>query len=195
LSPLGYTLWDTYDFKKKKRIKFVNGKAFEIILNRNVITGATMAFRASYKSKILPISPFWVHDSWIALLMSSISEIKFIDRELIDYRQHEQQQIGGMKMKIVDQVALSRSVISYKEQIEQYKLIVVHMQKHKLKVEHNVMSKITDKIMHLNARQDMYHGNVIHKMIKALEELLRGRYHKYSNGFKSFIKDTVTSCK
>ncbi|MHB8845077.1 MAG: glycosyltransferase family 2 protein [Nitrospirota bacterium] len=193
LSPLGYTLWDTYEFRKKSKSRFMHGKAFEILLNHNVITGATMAFRTRYRRKVLPIPSIWVHDAWIALVMSSISEIRFIDKEMIDYRQHEQQQIGGREMKIAEQVAFSSSVTDYKLQIEQYRLISEHILMNACEAEQFIASRIADKIMHLHARQDAYRSTAMHKMLIIAEELLRGRYHKYSRGFRSFVKDIATS--
>jgi len=108
LSPLGYTLWDKFCFGKKLRIKFLNGKAFQVLLSQNFVTGATKAFRSSFRNKILPISPLWVHDCWIAHLLSIISDIIFIDKELIEYRIHKEQLIGGIKNTLTKQIEISK---------------------------------------------------------------------------------------
>ena len=195
LSSLGHTLWDTYDFREKNRIKFLNGKAFELILNHNVITGATLAFRSSFRNKILPISPLWVHDSWIAFLFSIISSIKFIDKTVIEYRQHKNQQIGGIEKKFTEQIALSHSVTDYSVQIQQYKRIIEHISKYKLDSKSSFVPKISEKIEHLSNRQKIYQLNLFVRMIKSFIELIRLRYHSYSGGYKSFIKDIFTVYK
>ena len=193
LSPLGYTLWDKYYFGKRRKRMFSNGKALQVLLKNNVVTGATMAFRSSLRDKLLPLSPLWVHDSWIALLSSIISDIKFIDKELIEYRQHEDQQIGGIKNNMIEQMAISKSVKDYNVQIRQYEKIIEHINKYKYELRHYSVSKISDKIMHLNNRQDMYKCNVMLRIVKCINELVSGRYHKYSNGYRSFIKDILTT--
>ena len=193
LSSLGYTLWDKFGFGKNLRIKFLNGKAFQVLLNHNVVTGATMAFRSSFRNKILPISPLWVHDCWIALLFSIISDIKFIDKELIDYRQHKDQQLGGIKNTMTEQIDISKSVTDYNVQIQQYEVIIEHILKNKFKAGCHIVSKISDKKTHLNNRQNTYRCNAILKIVKSLNELICARYHKYSNGYKSFFKDIGTT--
>jgi glycosyltransferase involved in cell wall biosynthesis len=191
LLPLGYTLWDKFWFGKYLRIKFLNGQAFPVLLNHNVVTGATMAFRSSFRSKVLPISPLWVHDSWLALLFSIISDIKFIDKELIDYRQHKDQQIGGIKNSMTELIDISKSVTNYNVQIQQYELIIEHILGNKLG--NHFVSEISDKITHLTNRQNTYRCTAISKIVKSVNELICARYHKYSNGYKSFFKDIVTT--
>ena len=189
LAPLGYTLWDKFSFGKRRRVEFAKGKAFQVLLKHNVVTGATMAFRSVFREKILPISPLWIHDSWIAFLISIISDIKFIDKELIDYRQHKDQQIGGIKNSIKEQIAISTSVKDYNFQIKQYEQIIEYISNNNFISGNHVVSKISDKIMHLNNRQDIYRCNGAKKIIKSIRELVCARYHRYSNGYNSFIKD------
>ncbi len=45
-----------------------------ILLKRNMVCGATLAFRAFLKNLVLPIPPFAIllHDTWIALVASSV---------------------------------------------------------------------------------------------------------------------------
>jgi hypothetical protein len=131
----------------------------------------------------------WIHDSWIAFLISIISDIEFIDKELIDYRQHKDQQIGGKINSIKEQIAISTSVKDYIFQIKQYEQIIEHISNNKFISGDNVVSKISDKIMHLNNRQDIYRCHGTKKIIKSINELVCARYHRYSNGYKSFIKD------
>ena len=124
LSFLGYTLWDKFYFGKKLRREFLNGNAFQILLNHSVVTGATVAFRSNLRNKILPISSLWFHDCWIAFLISIISDIKFIDKKLVKYRQHKGQQLGGRKMTVTEQITMANSLTDYNVQIQQYDKII-----------------------------------------------------------------------
>ena len=69
-----------------------DGRALELLLRRNVVTGATMAFRAKYRDLILPMPAYCQHDAWIALLLSAVAPCKAIAEPLIRYRRHSRQQ-------------------------------------------------------------------------------------------------------
>jgi glycosyltransferase involved in cell wall biosynthesis len=94
LSPLGYTGLDALGFRGALMRLVEQGRAFEALLRYNLISGATMGFRAELRELALPIGEGWVHDEWIALIVSAVTEVAWIDRPLVLYRQHEGQQIG-----------------------------------------------------------------------------------------------------
>lgn len=188
---LGYTLWDTYNFKNKDKQKMQRGESFDILLNHNVITGATMAFRSSFRNKITPIAPLWVHDAWIALVLSIYCKIEFIDKPLIEYRQHSEQQIGGLEKDLGAKIAISRSVTDYDGQIRQFEMLLEHFRKQGSKQSEYHAVKIIDKIEHLRARANVNGCNLLVKTMRCTGELLRGKYHRYSNGYLSYIKDIV----
>jgi glycosyltransferase involved in cell wall biosynthesis len=86
----------------RKRIKphelsaiSTDDNAFEMIVKRNIVTGATMAFRAQYLDNIVPIPKEWEHDYWIALTISISAKLIPIPIPLIAYRQHGSNKIGA----------------------------------------------------------------------------------------------------
>jgi glycosyltransferase involved in cell wall biosynthesis len=88
------TLFDLVHFNSEKQRLVESGRALDLQLRENLILGATMAFRATLKELVLPISgdgPL-VHDGWIVLLIAAVGEIDFINRPLLKYRQHSAQQ-------------------------------------------------------------------------------------------------------
>lgn len=70
------------------------GRAFEVLLRRNIVTGAAMAFRRSLLATALPIGDGWSHDEWIAIFGAMIGDADTLEAVLIDYRQHGGNQIG-----------------------------------------------------------------------------------------------------
>lgn len=48
LRPLGSTIWEIVSFTARQRRRFGQGHQLEVLLNYNVVTGATMAFRAEF---------------------------------------------------------------------------------------------------------------------------------------------------
>lgn len=64
------------------------------LLRSNVVTGATLMFRSSTSSMFLPIPPSWMHDGWIAWMLTLHSKLIACNRALIGYRIHASQQTG-----------------------------------------------------------------------------------------------------
>ena len=95
LTPLGYTLWDTCNFNADRRSRFASGEQFSELIANNVMQGAATAFRSSFRPSIMPIPTEWQHDYWIALIVSSLSRIKFVEETVLDYRQHQANLLGA----------------------------------------------------------------------------------------------------
>jgi glycosyltransferase involved in cell wall biosynthesis len=95
LAPLGFTLWDTCNFNRDRRKRFADGEQFPELIANNVMQGAATAFRSSFRSAILPIPLEWQHDYWIALIVSALSFIRFIEEPVLDYRQHGGNLLGA----------------------------------------------------------------------------------------------------
>lgn len=70
------------------------GNAFDVLLRRNIVTGATVAFRRELRDTALPIAPGWVHDEWLALVASCAGRIG-LTAPAVEYRLHGANQIGA----------------------------------------------------------------------------------------------------
>ncbi|QKJ64803.1 glycosyltransferase family 2 protein [Flavobacterium sp. M31R6] len=95
---LNSTLWGKWGFNEELRGLWKNNVlAFkDLIINKNKITGATICFHKSLKENILPIDlpyGYW-HDAWFGIHASAIEGLMFIEDVLIDYRIHDDQQVG-----------------------------------------------------------------------------------------------------
>ena len=72
LNILDSNLWSFYGFKYNK----YNASTFyKKILKRNVVTGATVAFKKSLLPRVTPFCESWAHDHWIAMLTSLTNSI------------------------------------------------------------------------------------------------------------------------
>lgn len=103
LTPLGYDLWSTEGFNSQKQRLVLEGKAFEVLLKRNFVTGATMMFKRKFLEACMPfpyvtnemIKSSIIHDYWIALIISALADIRFIDKKVVRYRQHTSHLLGA----------------------------------------------------------------------------------------------------
>jgi hypothetical protein len=78
-------------------------RRYDLLLGLPIATGATMAFRSTFKPLILPIptgAPTFIHDRWIAIVIAAVARIGFISDKLIAYRLHRQQQLGIGKVPL-----------------------------------------------------------------------------------------------
>ena len=198
LRPLGYTMWDRVSFTTRQRRCFKQEHQLEVLLKHNVVTGATMAFRASLRDLILPIPDQWVHDAWIALLASAAGARGiFIEESLIKYRQHPSQVIGGMKISLRKKVLQALSTKGELYEYEKTKYTQFLNRLVSVGIENKIVQKlVVAKIHHLEARQFLHETSSLQKRVKlVLQELIKGRYHKFSNGWQSIIKDLLLNVK
>ncbi|HXM46530.1 MAG TPA: glycosyltransferase family 2 protein [Pyrinomonadaceae bacterium] len=89
------SLWQ--NFSEDSQADLEAGRAFHALLRRNLVTGATLAFRSNLRRLVLPIptDTSFQHDAWIALIIAAVARVTFISEPLIKYRQHPGQQIGA----------------------------------------------------------------------------------------------------
>jgi hypothetical protein len=197
----GVRLWTSigFDEKLRRRIRTVGG--FQVLLPGWTVTGATMAFRAQFRTLALPIPDDvpMIHDGWIALMIAAVADVSFIEQPLIKYRQHEQQQIGAPERREQDHptgVANLRQAVSrtntYTELITVGERVRFRLVEHCEMFDCSAALRVLDAcIDHLRVRQALPH-NKLRRVPGVLRELFGGRYHRYSKGLRSAVKDFLT---
>jgi glycosyltransferase involved in cell wall biosynthesis len=91
--PLPGSLWNAAGFNIRQRRRW-ESSPMEVLMRRNVVTGATLAFRSSIRGDVLPISPHGWHDFWISALVVSRGRLLALDDHLVRYRLHGANQAG-----------------------------------------------------------------------------------------------------
>lgn len=98
LQDLQITMWEKVRFWEEEIEEWRHGKALDLLLTGNRVTGCTVGMRNTFAKKSRPfpthIHPNFIHDGWIGILASVNNEIGFVNEPLVLYRQHEQQQVG-----------------------------------------------------------------------------------------------------
>lgn len=174
---------------------------FEILVRQNVITGATLAFRSEFRKDFMPIPDdlVMIHDGWISLVIASKSRGYLLDENLIKYRKHENQQIG-----VVYKTGNENRQEEFSASIEQRKLYIKNMEKMleifpkfpifeprideiKEIIEQAIVEK-KQLLEHHKARLNLP-KNKLKRLSPIFRELKTKRYHTFSNGVKSAIKD------
>lgn len=155
------------------------------------MTGATIAFRAELRKLILPIPEQWVHDTWIALLLSAANiKSTFIEEPLIKYRQHSNQLIGAKVLSFNEQIHKAcLNKLNYYELLSKSFENVLNRLTLMDKLSTNTELLIQSKISHLRIRQIIHEVQYWKRWYWIFKEILNSRYNCFSNGWKSVVKD------
>jgi glycosyltransferase involved in cell wall biosynthesis len=188
---LPHRLWQSISFTPRMQKKIEGRRAAEILVRRNVVTGAAMAFRAEYLDMLLPIPKKWMHDGWFALLIASVAPCRAIAEPLIQYRQHNEQQIGakkesfyqqllrGMRQQRKDFEATSENFAAAYQRLSNF-----HMQLR----DDSVLELLQEKAEHFRAKAHMRDPRTW-RLPLIVKELFHSRYARYSRGWRSMAQD------
>jgi glycosyltransferase involved in cell wall biosynthesis len=196
LDPLGYHLRQTTYFGPALRRQFENGKAFEALLTHNVVTGATMAFWSKYRDIVIPIPAQWIHDGWIAIVISSSANVIYADRPLIKYRQHSAQQLGAAKPSIARHFANTQASTNqekYRGMPELYQLVYERLkEKVKLDLPQRSEELLREKIRHMGARAELS-ADHLRRVPTIAREFALNRYGRFGYGWKGAVRDLLVN--
>ena len=205
LRPLGVSVWESIRFGQDEQRQFSEGRAFDVLLDHNVVTGAAMAFRAEFRKLVLPlptdvVHDGWrvIHDGWIALLISATAGVAYVPERLFKYRQHAGQQLGlrgtleanepppGTPQRLRE-AARRRNVftseLNYLRAISERLAACTDFNPRP-----RLMADLHARQAHLETRAALPASRP-QRFAPVLRELLARRYHLYSNGLSSAAKD------
>jgi len=194
-SRLSRNLWDSVRFHGALQNGFFAAGQVASLLRRAAATGATMAFRASLKDIVLPISPCFVHDYWVSLLGSCVGWYGVpVSELLIEYRQHEGQQIGALRSSILEKVRSARQVgpAEYSNRTRGYldlreRLLLATGNGWNCPA--NQIALVEEKIRHCSRRAAVHSSRGAAKVSEVVAEVLTGRYERFSNSWVSVVED------
>jgi glycosyltransferase involved in cell wall biosynthesis len=193
LGKLGYTFWESMNFNKIQQNLFNTGQSFELLVKKSVIAGATLAFKRKCIEYILPIPDKVNYDAWISILISMFGRIMPLNESLNQYRQHDNNQIGGTKKTIIQKLLTTndRREKLIKEDLYYYTQLKTYID--------NLPSGTVDKIRYLTLEEKISHLSLRLKLPNSfperffivIVELSKLRYNKYSYSSKAAITDII----
>jgi hypothetical protein len=132
-----------------------------------------------------------VHDAWISLTAAAAGRNGIpVEEPLVLYRQHAGQAIGGRKIRLPEQLrqSIGTGADVYAREIANFHQALVRLSEHAFSPS-AASVLIEAKIGHLLARQSLYDAPIRKRLSNVFREMADGRYHRFSNGWKSAIKD------
>jgi hypothetical protein len=194
LAPVGYTMWETVGLTPERERRINEGEALDLLVRRNVVTGATLALRARLRDRILPIPASSIHDEWVAMVVAMHAKVLAIRTPFILYRQHDANVIGAARRRFFAQMrfALRRTPERLDADTERVRCLWQKMRdadaciatgKH--------LAELERRLRHLESRRAMYDVPRWRRILPVAREVLSGRYPLYSRGLKSALLDLV----
>jgi glycosyltransferase involved in cell wall biosynthesis len=188
------TQWQRLQFGRSQQSEVNAGRAFELLLRFNVVTGAALAFRSILREQVLPIPDGFVHDEWIGLVAAATGGVACIDRPLVRYRQHTSQAIGPATDHVLAQYRYARTNMNrpyFVRMVERTRQLHDRLSQYRHALRDvRSLSLVEDKLLHAQARLKM-RDRVLIRWPLAIGEAVRGRYRRYGYGMKSFLQDLV----
>lgn len=199
LRPLGSKLWRAVGFDARQRKIIVQGNAFPVLLRVCPPLGTQAAFKAKFKSLVLPMPEEGYfrtkgHDGWIGMLITSRGAgMALLEEPLFAYRQHSRQYSGGVlwATRLQDRI---RTALRVRRNFDTVldEAVLARLRCETQPEARRAVALLEAKLQHFSVRHNLPVGRLA-RIPVVTRELIRGDYHRYSHGFTSVAKDLVFS--
>lgn len=187
------TMWSKFRFRRKLRQMMNNSRtARDLLLSRFFITGATVAFRSRFRDICVPIPEnleTFIHDRWLAVLISAAARVEAIDDRLIAYRLHPQQQMGAGKEPI-----LQLYFRPYNCSSDSAALRLMSERLTGAEAKQEFLDALHLRQRHLAARSALA-GTLMRRLKGVAVEYRSGRYQRYPLGRGYAVKDLLVGTR
>jgi glycosyltransferase involved in cell wall biosynthesis len=192
--PLGITLFEALALSDAEREAIARGREFDVLLDRNVVTGAATILRRSLLATALPIPLHWLHDEWLGAIAAALGAVDVEEELLLDYRQHSGNQIGAERETFG--AAVRRAVRPrgnwHTHRLARAQELEARLQSLVPSVPAAVIDAVRQKVAHHRVRASLPRSRV-RRPVPILREWATGRYRRFGRGIRGIIKDLFES--
>ncbi|MDP9895792.1 glycosyltransferase involved in cell wall biosynthesis [Variovorax boronicumulans] len=191
---LNQTLFHALEVTPLELAQVHGGKAFDALLRRNLVTGATTVFRRALLADALPLPLEWVHDEWLSIVASTTARVDLLEQPLIEYRQHESNQIGARRDTFKEKVrkALASRGNTHVERAIKAELLLARLLQMGDRVPPEIIAKVRSKIVHQRFRAALPASRLA-RIVPIAREAMTGRYDKFGRGVRGVVRDLFES--
>lgn len=187
---LGVKLWETlkYSHNESDKNSFHN-----ILLNRCVVTGATMAIKRELFNNVKPFKESWIHDGWLAINAPLYGTVKAIKAPLIEYRQHENNVIGATSLKFIERVKKYYQNIGILEKVrrDRYSRYKTFYDFNYSKLDDDMKIKIKECIEFWSDMKRIESFGLTKGLLTIFKNIINGNYKKYYTGLRGACRDLL----
>jgi len=167
------------------------GAALELLLRRNLVTGATMMIRRSLAERATPFPSAWLHDEWLATVAAATGEVDVINEQLIAYRQHGANQVGVARLGFAAKVRrmLEPGTLRNRRLLQRAEQLEARFERLD-GVTHAQLEAVREKLRHERVRAALPLTR-IRRLRTVAAELRSGRYSRFGRGPADAVRDVV----
>jgi glycosyltransferase involved in cell wall biosynthesis len=192
---LDASLFEVLGITESVRRTIRGGGAFELLLRRNLITGAATMIRRELADIAAPFPHGWLHDEWLAIIAAAVDEIDVIAEPLIEYRQHGHNQIGVRALSVREKIV--RVVEPGHERnsrlLQRSRSLALRLPGIRAVAPERVEAA-RQKALHEECRSLLSPIRIL-RIVPVVREFMTGRYSKFGRGFADAIRDLIQSLK
>lgn len=191
---LGKTLFGELRVTRWEAESLAEANAFEVLLRRNLITGATVAMRGDFARTNLPVEPGLLHDEWFAMMAALDDSLRLIPAasRLTRYRQHGGNQIGAKRMGMRDrweQLTAGSTTDNQRRLTRAQSLLRAAEARHLGTAEQR--HDLALSLQHQRVRSALPRLRLA-RLPGIAREATRGHYRRYSRGWLTMVRDFLT---
>ena len=189
-SPTGVSLLDAIEVGSRDRRRIQRGAALDLLLRRNVITGATVVFRKSLAEQARPFPSSWLHDEWLAVMAAVLGEVDLVDEPLVDYRQHGGNQIGARRLGVIEKIGRIQEPRAVRNARLEARAVALAERLRGSAALVAVQLLADEKREHERIRNALP-ANRLARIAPVLGQLARGRYTRFGRGIVDAARDLL----
>jgi len=165
------------------------GNAFDVLLRRNIVTGATTAARRDALGKAFPCPRARVHDEWLALSCPWSGRIDCLEDARIDRRRRDANHIGVRRRNSYQRLRWDLPRRAFMQRVEQkLESVLEHLHRRDGQAPPGHMAARVGWLRHARVR-----AHLPQRPGAGLKAVLReaslGGYSRYSSGSRSVVAD------
>jgi len=185
---LGFSLWDVYGFSFRDTRYFPPGNLFSL---KQFPAGATITANSRLIKDLWPF-PELASQEWLGFAGRLVMPFVALPKKLNKYRQHERQLYGATffykdkykQARMVGNTCFADNARIYKAFLQDF------MSNPHITIEQDTMKQFIDRIEHLEIRGNIK-GPIFKRIPFIFKEILKGRYHRHSSGWRSVARDLL----
>ncbi|MFJ3391479.1 glycosyltransferase family 2 protein [Leifsonia aquatica] len=189
--PTGETLFGNLRIAQSELTAVDRGRALQVLLRRNIVTGATAAVTRELVDSALPIPESWVHDEWLAVTAAIVGDVLLEPRTLTSYRLHGANEIGATRLGLRAMIGrLTEPRATRNGRLLDRARSLDERFGSDSSVDASVRAMIQAKLAHEEARS-AYPGSRIRRVGPVIRRWRTGSYRRFGLGVQDAVRDLL----
>ena len=192
--PLGQTLFGALMITAHERAQVAGGVAYQVYARRNLVTGATCAFRRSLLDEARPFSDRFLHDDWLAFVAALVGKVEMLEKTTMRYRLHNANAVGiplptfGWRLRNFAKAFATPTAGRQRERADRLDELVARARAHGARSD--AIEYMVAAAAHARFRANLPR-NPFKRLIGIARERAAGHYHAWSSGPVSMLHDLL----